>query len=123
MDATPLDARSAPHALCVRVLGGRLLLRFLSDGDAPDGGEVAAADGDAYDEDCPLEEWVLQSLSTECGEPFLQLSFRYDWFGKAPLRIVDAPWKQTNQLIMGAIIAALLCICVIIVIVIVMVAR
>tara|TARA_B100001059_G_scaffold234325_1_gene276578 strand:+ start:3931 stop:4737 length:807 start_codon:yes stop_codon:yes gene_type:complete len=79
--------------------------------------------GDAYDEDCPMEEWVLQSLSTECGEPFLQLAFRYDWFGKAPLRIVDAPWKQTYQLIMGAIIAALLCICVIIVIVIVMVAR
>ena len=45
--------------------------------------------GDAYDENCPMEEWVLQSLSTECGEPFLQLSFQYDWFGKAPLRIVD----------------------------------
>ena len=77
--------------------------------------------GDAYDEDCPMEEWVLQSLSTECGEPFLQLSFRSDWFGKAPLRIVDAPWKQTYQLVMGAIVAALLCICVLIVIVIVMV--
>jgi hypothetical protein len=65
---------------------------------------------DAYDENCAMEEWVLQSLSMECGEPFLQLAFWINWFNRSPLVVVDAPWKpsdDSNSVVVGIVVAFL----------------
>ena len=54
-----------------------------------------ASQSDAYDENCCMEEFVFQSLSMECGEPYLQL-MNIDLSKQSPLVIVDASWKQKN---------------------------
>ena len=63
---------------------------------------------DAYEEHCAMEEWVLQSLSMECGEPFLQLAFWINWFHRSPLVVVNAPWKppdHSNLAMVGIMVA------------------